>query len=69
MQLTIYDIQGTEVRRFDLGQQPAGHYTDRRKSIYWDGHNMLGDQVVGGVYFYHLQAGNYSATRRMVILK
>ena len=69
VKLTIYDIQGTEVRRFDLGQQPAGHYTDRRKSIYWDGRNMLGEQVVGGVYFYHLQAGNYSATRRMVILK
>ena len=69
VKLTIYDIQGTEVRRFDLGQQPAGHYTDRRKSIYWDGRNKLGEQVVGGVYFYHLQAGNYSATRRMTILK
>ena len=69
VKLTIYDIQGTEVRRFDLGQQPAGHYTDRRRSIYWAGRNMLGEQVVGGVYFYHLQAGNYSATRRMVILK
>ncbi len=57
------------VRHFDLGQQPAGHYIDRSKSIYWDGRNVLGEQVGSGVYLYHLQAGNYSATRRMVILK
>ena len=69
VKLTIYDTQGTEVRRFDLGHQPAGHYADRRKSIYWDGRNMLGEKVGGGVYFYYLQAGSYSATRRMVILK
>ena len=66
---TIYDIQGTEVRRFDLGHQPAGYYIDKRRSIYWDGRNMLGEQVVSGVYFYRLQAGNYSAMRRMVISK
>ena len=67
--LAIYDINGTEVRRFDLGHQAAGLYIDRRKSIYWDGRNMLGEKVAGGAYFYYLQAGNYSATRRMVILK
>ena len=67
--LTIYDTNGTEVRRLDLGYQPAGDYTDRSKAIYWDGRNERGESVVSGVYFYHLKAGDYTALRRMVILK
>ena len=69
VRLTIYDKQGGVVRQFDLGHQLAGYYADRIKAIYWDGRNALGEQVASGVYFYHLSAGDYSATRRMVILK
>ena len=69
VRLTIYDTHGTVVRRFDLGFQPAGHYTDRAKAVYWDGRNDNGQPVVSGVYFYQLEANDYSATRRMVILK
>ena len=69
VQLTIYDTTGAVVRRFDLGLQPAGHYTDRAKAVYWDGRNDNGEPVVSGVYFYQLNANDYSATRRMVILK
>ena len=67
--LTIYDINGAPVRRFDLGYQPAGHYTNRAKAAYWDGRNADGEQVASGVYFYSLIAGDYSATRQMLILK
>ena len=69
VQLTIYDTTGAVVRRFDLGLQPTGHYTDRAKAVYWDGRNDNGEPVVSGVYFYQLNANDYSATRRMVILK
>lgn len=77
VRLTIYDTHGTVVRRFDLGLQPAGHYTDRAKAVYWDGRNDNGEPVVSGVYFYQLNVSSsrsigtndYSATRRMVILK
>ena len=69
VQLTIYDIKGEVVRRFSLGHQLAGYYTDRIKAAYWDGRNDTGESVASGVYFYHLSAGDYSATRRMVILK
>ena len=69
VQLTIYDTNGAVVRRFDLGHQRAGYYTDRSKAVYWDGQNAIGESVASGVYFYHLSAGEYAKTRRMLILK
>ena len=67
--LTIYDIKGMVVRRLDLGYQMAGYYTDRTKAAYWDGRNNLGESVGSGVYFYQLQTENFSAMRKMAILK
>lgn len=67
--LTIYDTQGVMVRQLALGYQQAGFYTDRTKAAYWDGRNDMGEQVASGVYVYHLKAGDYSAMRKMVILK
>ena len=67
--LSIYDINGALVRELDLGLKPAGYYTDRTKAAYWDGRNEWGEQVASGVYFYYLQAGDYSQMRKLVILK
>ena len=67
--LTIYDLNGQVVRTIDVGHQIASVYENRSKAIYWDGRNGLGEQVASGVYFYHLSAGDYSATRKMLILK
>ena len=67
--LTIYDIRGAVVRRLDLGHQQGGYYIDRIKAAYWDGRNNLGESVGSGVYFYQLQAEDFSAIRKMVILK
>ena len=67
--LTIYDTKGVMVRQLDLGHQAAGYYTERTKAAYWDGRNNLGEAVGSGVYFYQLQAGDFSATRKLVILK
>ena len=67
--LTIYDGSGRLVHRFDVGHQIASAYESRSKAIYWDGTNELGERVASGVYFYHLSAGDYSATRRMLIIK
>ena len=69
VRLTIYDQSGQIVREFDVGHQIAGYYTDRTKAAYWDGKNEFGEQVASSVYFYHLSAGDYSATRKMLILK
>ena len=67
--LTIYDGAGHVVRTLDVGHQIASAYESRSKAIYWDGRNEFGEGVASGVYFYHLSAGDYSATRKMVILK
>ena len=67
--LTIYDNSGQAIRTLEVGHQVAAAYENRSKAVYWDGRNDLGEQVASGVYFYHLSAGEHSATRRMVILK
>ena len=67
--LSIYDLSGGVVRRLNLGHQIAAVYESRNKAIHWDGRNEVGERVASGIYFYHLSAGNYSATRKMVILK
>ena len=67
--LEIYDTTGGIVRNIHIGHQIAAIYESRSKAIYWDGRNNLGERVASGIYFYHLSAGDYSAARKMVILK
>ena len=67
--LSVYSNNGTLVRQIDLGLKPAGNYQRTERAIYWDGRNASGESVSSGVYFYRLQAGDYSQTRKMVILK
>ena len=67
--LTIYDINGQLVRHLALGHQAAGIYRSRSRAVYWDGRNQLGESVASGLYFYTLTAGEFTATRRMLILK
>ena len=67
--LTIYGSSGQVVRTLDVGHRIASAYESRSKAVYWDGRNDVGEQVASGVYFYTLTAGDFSATRRMVILK
>ena len=67
--LTIYDQTGHVVRTLDVGYRMASAYESRSKAIHWDGRNELGEQVASGIYFYQLSTGDYSATRKMVILK
>ena len=67
--LRIYAVSGTLVRTLNLGHQPAGIYHQRSRAAYWNGKNELGESVASGVYFYTLTAGNFTATRKMLIMK
>ncbi len=67
--VTIYNIDGQVVRSLMLGHQPAGMYQSRSRAAYWDGKNAFGETVASGVYFYTLTAGNFNATRKMLIRK
>ena len=67
--LTIYAVDGQRVRTLVLGHQAAGGHQSRSRAAYWDGRNMSGEPVTSGVYFYTLTAGDFSATRKMLIRK
>ena len=67
--ITIYETTGSVVRTLSLGHQNAGYYTSRSRAAYWDGRNTLGEPVASGVYFYTITAGDFAATRKMLILK
>ena len=67
--ISIHSADGKLVRILDLGNQPVGIYESRNQAAYWDGRNELGESVASGVYFYTLTAGDYTATRKMLIRK
>ncbi len=65
----IYDITGALVRTLALGHQTAGIYKEKSRAAYWDGKNKLGESVASGLYFYTLIAGDFTATRKMLVRK
>jgi len=67
--IRIYSTSGQLVRTLHLGPQTAGFYRSRTRAAYWNGKNEAGEKVASGVYFYHLQAGDFSAVRRMLVVK
>ena len=67
--VSIYATDGNVVRTLALGHQAAGVYKSRSRAAYWNGKNDLGERVGSGVYFYTLTAGDFSATRKLLILK
>ncbi|MFQ6092411.1 MAG: FlgD immunoglobulin-like domain containing protein [bacterium] len=62
--LKIYNILGEEVRTLVDELKDAGYYT-----VTWDGKDSGGLGVASGVYFYRLTAGDFTSTKRMVLLK
>ena len=69
VRIGIYDLKGSLVRELDLGHQSAGMYQSRGRAAYWDSTNDIGEKVASGVYFYTFTAADFSATRKMIILK
>jgi hypothetical protein len=60
---------GDDFRTLDQGFKKSAEDITRDKAAYWDGRNDMGDGVATGVYFYRIEAGEFSATKKMVILK
>ncbi len=67
--ILIYNAHGAIVRQLTFGNQPAGLYLTRDKAAHWDGQNSEGELVGSGVYFYVLKSGDFTATRKMLIIK
>ncbi|NOZ04196.1 MAG: T9SS type A sorting domain-containing protein [FCB group bacterium] len=62
--LVVYDILGKKIKTLVRGVEEPG-----LKSAVWDGTNDFGEKVSAGVYLYWLRAGDFSQTRKMVVLK
>ena len=64
VRLAIYNLIGQEVRVLVNERRNAGTFTAT-----WDGTDALGRRVASGIYLYRIQAGSFSATKRMLLLK
>ncbi len=62
--LTIYDMMGRVIRDLVNGQRSAGY-----KNVQWNATNNSGQLVSTGLYIYTIEAGNFSQTRKMILLK
>jgi len=62
--LGIYDLLGKQIKTLINHSQDAGN-----KIAVWDGTDDLGRQVSAGVYLYKIKAGEFTQTRKMLLLK
>jgi hypothetical protein len=62
--LRIFDAAGRLVRELAAGPHSAGSHRAT-----WDGRDANGAAVSSGIYFYRLEAGAFSRTRKLVLLR
>ena len=62
--LAVYDVAGRLVRVLIDGVKEAGPH-----DVNWDGKDNTGRGVASGVYFYRLEAGSFTETKKMVLLR
>ena len=67
--ILIYNIKGELIRTLSIGLKPAGSYLSREKAVFWNGKNQNEEAVANGLYFYTLKAGDFQATRKMILVK
>ncbi|MFH1336195.1 MAG: T9SS type A sorting domain-containing protein, partial [Candidatus Zixiibacteriota bacterium] len=60
----IYDILGRKVRTLVSQQLSSG-----QQSVIWDGKNDAGKDIASGIYFYQLRIGDFSESKKMLLLK
>lgn len=64
VRLIIYNILGREVSRLVDEEKPAG-----RHNVLWNGRDAGGLRASSGIYIYSLQAGEFRASRKMVLVQ
>jgi hypothetical protein len=60
----IYDVAGHLVKMLLEADRPAGTY-----SATWNGRDMRGEEMASGIYFYRLNAGKVTLTKKMILLR
>ncbi|GAG34771.1 unnamed protein product, partial [marine sediment metagenome] len=64
VKIRIYNLLGQQVRMFDEGTQTAGEHF-----VVWDGRTDDGTAVATGLYLYRLETGDFTGSKKMVLLK
>jgi hypothetical protein len=64
VKLTVFNVLGQEVRKLVSEVTEAGYHR-----VTWDGRDNSGFAVPSGTYFYRLDAGDFSQSMKMVLLK
>jgi len=67
--IKIFNVKGELVRTLYVGQKYEGSYTSKEKAALWNGKNNAGESAANGLYFYMLNAGDFQAVRKMMIVK
>jgi hypothetical protein len=60
--LSIHSAAGTQVRSICNSTLPPAHY-----ALTWNGRDEQGRMLPAGIYFCRLTAGDYRATRKVVL--
>ena len=64
VEMDVFNVLGQKVRTLFVGDEKIGTYT-----VVWDGSNDYGAKVSSGVYFYRIRTGEFSATKKLVLVK
>ncbi len=64
VQIGVYNMKGQLIRSYSRNHSVPGYF-----SVVWDGKDANGKLVSSGVYFYRMNSGEYSATRKMMLMK
>ena len=60
-EIIIYNIRGQKIRQYSI--------FNSQSSIEWNGTDETNQSVSSGIYFYKMEAGNYTSTKKMILLK
>jgi hypothetical protein len=64
VKLMLYDVRGRFIKTLAGGIYSAGQH-----SVMWDGSDRQGQSVASGVYFYRMEAGTFTDTKKLILLK
>ena len=64
VEIAVFNIKGQLVKRVFSGNMDQGLH-----ELKWDGRDLTGNIVPSGTYFYRLEAGGQSLTKRLVIIR
>jgi len=66
--LEIFNLKGQKIKKFDISPESIRENLGMNKII-WNGDDDSGKSVSSGIYYYKLQAGKFSQTKKMILMK